>query len=664
MGTNRWVCRSMSAVAVCCVLGLAGLARGQSDGALPVPYDLTEKSTYQTGCFPPCKCPITPELPVRGAFRLTPKGADPLFTHYAVTDVRWEVMLSTGPLPIVGSGTYKVGGEVAFTQQLVLDLRVGANPAQRFDSGLVPGGGTFPEIHVPISIHGMQCEDTAIRVHARPLPPPPPLPRHASFVLDPRQSGAELSLLAGGGRSPLAGAVRLYLGDPDVPVITLAGMVGLSVDGAELVAPDFTPDIPGVREPLQLIQNPAVRSVGSWNTITGQIHLELALVAPGGNLPVPMPLRLSGTLVGPALHIAGDNGNVVNARMAVNIVAREVPLPPPAVDIWFSTKSGFTAGAIQPAADAPVRVSDGDLLSRRGYVVRTNRQLTARLGIMPIVPDLGLDAVTHAPGGGFWFSFRGEQRPIWSETLGVWLKHGDLLSDAGTVVRANEKLLGRFAPEPPVEDAGLDAVGLGPNGEILFSTETEFFSKALGVRVRPGDLLSERGWIVRSNPQLLANFRPVAVGDGPIREDYGLDAIVVRANREFWFSTAVGFVDARLGPIGDGDLLSTAGYVVARNLDLVKAFGPVEDLADFGLDAAMVVARPVRCDFDGDGDVDLTDFRAVQESFNGPNRFVNRALLGFSEFDADLDDDNDVDLADFRVFANCFNGPNQPAACL
>jgi hypothetical protein len=309
-------------------------------------------------------------------------------------------------------------------------------------------------------------------------------------------------------------------------------------------------------------------------------------------------------------------------------------------------------------------VSDGDLLSWRGRIVRTNHQLTARLGIMPIVPDLGLDAVVRGPRGAIWFSFEEENSPIWSETLGVWLKHGDLLSDVGAVVQTNEQLLARFVRMPPVADEGLDAVEITSNGMFLFSTERDFFSEALGQRVGHGDLLSNRGFIVRTNQQLLANFEPLDPWVGPMPRDYGLDAVIMRANREIWFSTEIGFTDANLGPISDGDLLSTAGYVVMRNLRLVEPFGPIEDVANFGLDAATIVVRPHRCDFDLDGDVDLADFAHLQVCFAGANRPARPVgINAVSEFDTDLDGDGDADLVDFAVFQGCFNGPNRPAAC-
>lgn len=494
--------------------------------------------------------------------------------------------------------------------------------------------------------------------------PPTVLPRFAPFVLDPSCSTVELSLFVGGSSSVLKGCIRLHLGDPTVPVPAVVGVVGISVADAELNAPDFNPDLPGVPEPLRMRLNPKERSIGTWNRETGEIGFSLYLVtANDGTAVAPMPLHLRGTLANGGLNVKGDNGDVADAKITMVICAKEAVLPPPHVDVWFSTENGFHASTIRPTATTPTYVSDGDLLSVRGYIVRDNHELTARLGIMPIVPDLGLDAVTRPGRCGIWFSFEEQNAPIWSETLGVWLKHGDLLSDVGFVVRTNEQLQRRFVPMPPVRDVGLDAVAALPNRAIAFSTEEDFFSEALGVRVGHGDLLSERGRIIRTNAQLLHNFNPVDLSGTPVARDYGLDAVVFLPLREIWFSTEEGFRDANLGWISDGDLLSTSGRVVARNLELVRAFGPIEDAANFGLDAIEVVARHFPCDFDVDGDVDLADFSILIGCFNGPNRPSNAAALDNADFDADLDGDGDVDMADFSAFVTCFNGPSREPAC-
>jgi hypothetical protein len=78
---------------------------------------------------------------------------------------------------IVGSGHYKVGGEVALTQQMTLDVQVWGGPVQHFDSGVVPVSLPFPRIRVSCATHGFACLDTVVVVDAEPVDPtsvPPP----------------------------------------------------------------------------------------------------------------------------------------------------------------------------------------------------------------------------------------------------------------------------------------------------------------------------------------------------------------------------------------------------------------------------------------------------------------------------------------------------------
>lgn len=343
-------------------------------------------------------------------------------------------------------------------------------------------------------------------------------------------------------------------------------------------------------------------------------------------------------------------------QMNLTIKAYENSFPPPGLDVWFSTEMGFTSAALNSLSASLRSIADGDLLSRTGHVVRRNEELTGKLGIMPSVPPLGLDAAMLGPRGTIWFSFEETMPRIWSETLGVWLKHGDLLSETGVVVRSNEQLLAKFVRMPPVADAGLDAVARAPNGAFLFSTETDFFSQSLGVVVTHGDLLSDRGVIVRRNQDLLRGFKVLAAA--PM--NYGLDAVVLRSNGEIWFSTEVGFQDARLGPISDGDLLSTSGYVVARNRDLVSVFAPVEDVDNFGLDAAAIALPVITGDLDLDGDVDQSDFGLFQANLTGPLDAAGGVDTSEAAMVADMDGDGDVDLDDYGVFQRCVSGPGMP----
>jgi FlgD Ig-like domain len=138
-------------------------------GAAPRPYTLAESSRFQTGCFTLCDCPIL-SSPLRGTFGLEPVAPGPLFDEYRVVDVRWFLSDSAPNAAITGSGTYRVGGEVAVQHQMVLDLSVDGGPVQRFDSGLLGTTNQFPAIEIRIPLHGdSACYDTVLVVHAAPL---------------------------------------------------------------------------------------------------------------------------------------------------------------------------------------------------------------------------------------------------------------------------------------------------------------------------------------------------------------------------------------------------------------------------------------------------------------------------------------------------------------
>jgi len=179
------------------------------------------------------------------------------------------------------------------------------------------------------------------------------LPRRAHYVLSPAESRVSLSLFVGGADSPLSGTLHLYLGDPSVPVVALAGMVGVSVDRADWVATDFEPDLFVLPEPMNIVLDPDHRSIGAWNTLTGHISLELYLIAPEGNLPVPMPVRVAGMLTNSGLRLSGDNGNVADGQLELTLAAHELSLPPSPMDIWFSPHDVTSPAQEVAATDHP-----------------------------------------------------------------------------------------------------------------------------------------------------------------------------------------------------------------------------------------------------------------------------------------------------------------------
>ena len=155
---------------VCCAAVLAGAvlqAPAENSGSRPSFYTLRKDSHFETGCFPPCACPVLVQGPVEGRFRLRFDGSNGLFDTYSVDQLRWVVHESSQDVIVVGSGTYRTGGEVARQHQLSLDLQVGSDPIQHFDSGLVVAAGTFPDIDIRISVNGEICHDTVFDLHAR-----------------------------------------------------------------------------------------------------------------------------------------------------------------------------------------------------------------------------------------------------------------------------------------------------------------------------------------------------------------------------------------------------------------------------------------------------------------------------------------------------------------
>lgn len=197
---------------------------------------------------------------------------------------------------------------------------------------------------------------------------------------------------------------------------------------------------------------------------------------------------------------------------------------------------------------------------------------------MPGTPDLGLDAVHVTQRGEILFSIPVN---VFSETLGS-IQHGDLLSNRGAIVKRNQQLLAAFHPVSTA-DAGLDAVQVAADGTILFSIQSNVVTSS-GLKLSHGDILSDSGQIFMTYQQLLANFQPAVTN-----HDYGLDALHILPSGEVWFSVEEGFTDNRLGTVQEGDLLSSRGYRVFSNRDLIAAFAPADPSADYGLDALFIV---------------------------------------------------------------------------
>ena len=103
-------------------------------------------------------------------------------------------------------------------------------------------------------------------------------------------------------------------------------------------------------------------------------------------------------------------------------------------------------------------------------------------------------------------------------------------------------------------------------------------------------------------------------------------------------------------------ILPTAGVPEAGQ-NFGQTFLPMSHTAEQALDFYLSRSERVRCDFDGDFDVDLNDFGEFQVCNTGPS-------LGPPDpgcEDKDFDNDNDVDQTDFGQFQLCFGLNAAPA---
>jgi hypothetical protein len=132
-------------------------------------YHLRSGSLDQEGCFGACACAVQLPDAMRGTFVLTPTTPDPLYQNYTISNVQWRVPAL--PRTLAGSGTYRIGGEVAIQQQMTLQLNFnGQQTLHNFDSGLVgPSSPGFPVIHIHLHVPNSLCWNTELEVLATPF---------------------------------------------------------------------------------------------------------------------------------------------------------------------------------------------------------------------------------------------------------------------------------------------------------------------------------------------------------------------------------------------------------------------------------------------------------------------------------------------------------------
>jgi len=132
-------------------------------------YGLEKGSRFEQGCFAPCMCPVLFQDDLRGRLVLIPFGSENGYDVFQVLDVRWMMLYMGTETWVQGSGTYRVNMSLKL-QDLELDLAIGGQPVEHYDSGLVPVRVPPPNLEITISQHGMYCYDTVFTVNATPAP--------------------------------------------------------------------------------------------------------------------------------------------------------------------------------------------------------------------------------------------------------------------------------------------------------------------------------------------------------------------------------------------------------------------------------------------------------------------------------------------------------------
>lgn len=494
-----------------------------------------------------------PSLPVRGSFRLTPQPGPLDWESFAVERVYLEAVARGGtPRVWRGSGFYRRGGRGPFFgHELGLELDDGSGPV-RLESGLQPAGADLDLTLTTPAPNGPSLRLVAVPEWSRWT---------YRLLADSRFVNACIVCAQRVFPVPLTGGFDLVHSGGN-PLFERYHVFNLRLtDGAEPPGLEITGE-----GTLELGGEVAVQQ--KWN-LTLQVRT-------GGEERTatflnsdPAPGR-EGPLLGADLEEQGGNEF---SRFFVSLRAA------PFRELWFTTRSGMTPGV----GPRPERLTGADVLSDTGRRVLPWTRLLQAAGLGP---EVGVDGFDIMPGSSGEVAFSIGQAAE-SPVLGR-VSEGDLLSSTGRVRQRNADLVGRLGFMPPPPELGLDAVFGHESGEIWFSTRDSAWSETRSHLVGRGDLLSSAGRVVRSNAGLLMNFAP----EDP-EHDYGLDAFFVWPSGEIWFSVEEGFMDAGLGPITDGDLLSDRGYLVARNLDLVRPFQPLEDLANFGLEGLWVVSDAV-----------------------------------------------------------------------
>lgn len=147
------------ALAVAAVIAAPAIAQGA------VFYRLDKPSNFLEGCFEPCLCPIMLNGALAGSFAAIPVSDDGHTAVVDVVDLNWSFVRLEHDVAVTGSGRYTTEPG---RQRLELDLLVGEEAMQHFDSGWTPRAADTPAISIAVSVNGYYCYDRVFEIEAHP----------------------------------------------------------------------------------------------------------------------------------------------------------------------------------------------------------------------------------------------------------------------------------------------------------------------------------------------------------------------------------------------------------------------------------------------------------------------------------------------------------------
>ena len=208
---------------------------------------------------------------------------------------------------------------------------------------------------------------------------------------------------------------------------------------------------------------------------------------------------------------------------------------------------------------------------------------------------LGLAGTAHAsliPSGiDVWFS---------TNTYSISFKNGitfmapdNIYSVSGARVPNNGDLLKEFGPRRWFMSfgQGLDALTLVT--EPGATKPVAYFSTGRTFYSNTYQRNIGEGDLLSRNGNIVATNQDLIAKFSPdSTQSVGLDAVDVLnpgASQQIWFSSRSDFYSNELGKsVSSGDLLSNSGQIIATNADLLAAFSPSKPNVNYGLDAAHV----------------------------------------------------------------------------